>query len=69
VPNFSSTPLGKLLTLNELNFDEWGDKMKSHLIDVDPSLWEIVNIVVGKPTLGEEMTPEMMQDVHSMLKS
>jgi hypothetical protein len=58
VPNFSSTPLGKLLSLNELNFD-----------DVDPSLWEIMNIVVGKPTLGEEMTPEMMQDVHSMLKS
>jgi hypothetical protein len=38
--------------------------MKSHLIDVHPSLWEIVNIGMYKPAQGEEMTPEMMQEVH-----
>jgi hypothetical protein len=64
IPNFSSTPLGKLPTLSELNYDEWADKMKSHLIGVHPSLWEIVNIGMYKPAQGEEMTPEMMQEVH-----
>jgi hypothetical protein len=37
IPNFSSAPLGKLRTLSELNYDEWADKMKSHLIGVHPS--------------------------------
>jgi hypothetical protein len=64
VPNFSSAPLGKLPTLSELNYDEWADKMKSHLIGVHPSLWEIVHVGVCKPRFGEEMTPEMMQDLH-----
>jgi hypothetical protein len=64
IPNFSSAPLGKLPTLSELNYDEWADKMKSHLIGVHPSLWEIVNIGMHKPAQGEEMTPEMMQEVH-----
>jgi hypothetical protein len=64
IPNFSSAPLGKLPTLSELNYDEWADKMKSHLIGVLPSLWEIVNIGIHKPTQGEEMTSEMMQEVH-----
>jgi hypothetical protein len=64
IPNFSSVPLGKLPTLSELNYDEWANKMKSHLIDVHPSLWEIVNIGMNKLTQGEEMTPEMMQEVH-----
>jgi hypothetical protein len=50
IPNFSSAPLGKLPTLSELNYDEWADKMKSHLIVVHPSLWEIVNIGMYKPT-------------------
>jgi hypothetical protein len=57
IPNFSSAPLGKLPTLSELNYDEWVDKMKSHLIGVHPSIWEIVNIGMDKPTQGEEMTP------------
>jgi hypothetical protein len=39
IPNFSSAPLGKLPTLSELNYDEWVDKMKSHLISVQLSLW------------------------------
>jgi hypothetical protein len=64
IPNFSSTPLGKLPTLSELNYDEWADKMKSHLIGVHPSLWEIVNMGMYKPAQGEEMTLEMMQEVH-----
>jgi hypothetical protein len=38
IPNFSSAPLRKLPTLSELNYDEWDDKMKSHLIGVHPSL-------------------------------
>jgi hypothetical protein len=50
IPNFSLAQLGKLPTLSELNNDEWADKMKSHLIDVHPSLWEIVNIGMYKPT-------------------
>jgi hypothetical protein len=37
IPNFSSAPLGKLPTLGELNYDEWADKMKPHLIGVHPS--------------------------------
>jgi hypothetical protein len=64
IPNFSSSPLRKLPTLSELNYDEWADKMKSHLIGVHPSIWEIVNIGMHKPTQGEEMTSEMMQEVH-----
>jgi hypothetical protein len=64
IPNFSSAPLGKLPTLSELNYDEWVNKMNSHLIGVHPSLWEIVNIGMHKPTQGEEMTSEMMQEVH-----
>jgi hypothetical protein len=64
IPNFSSAPLRKLPTLSELNYDEWANKMKSHLIGVHPSLWEIVNIGMHKPTQGEQMTSEMMQEVH-----
>jgi hypothetical protein len=64
VPNFSSTTLEKLPTLSELNYDEWTDKMKSHLIGVHPSLCEIVHVGVCKPRFGEEMTPYIMQDLH-----
>jgi hypothetical protein len=49
MPNFSLAPLRKLPTLSELNYDGWVDKMKSHLIDVHPSLWEIVHIGVCMP--------------------
>jgi hypothetical protein len=38
--------------------------MKSHLIGVYPSLWEIINIGMNKSAQGEEMTSEMMQEVH-----
>jgi hypothetical protein len=63
--NFSSTPLGKLPTLSELNYDEWADKMEFHLIGVHPSLWAIANIGVCASPPYEEMTPKMMQDMHS----
>jgi hypothetical protein len=63
--NFSSTPLGKLPTLSELNYDEWADKMEFHLIGVHPSLWAIANIGVCASSPYEEMTPKMMQDMHS----
>jgi hypothetical protein len=49
IPNFSLVSLRKLPTLSELNYDEWADKMKSHLIIVHLSLWEIVNIGMNKP--------------------
>jgi hypothetical protein len=65
MPNFSSAPLRKLPTLSEFNYDEWVNKMKSHLITMHPIFWEIVNVGVCKPIEGEEKTPEMMQDVHS----
>lgn len=64
VPKFSLVPLGKIPTLIELNYDEWNNNMKSHLIDVYPSLWEIVNIGMNKPAQEEEMAPEMMKEVH-----
>jgi hypothetical protein len=35
MPKFYSTPLEKLPTLSEMNYDEWADKMKSHLIRAD----------------------------------
>jgi hypothetical protein len=57
IPNFSSAALGKLPTISELNYDEWADKMKPHLIGVHPSLWEIVSIGMYKPAQGEKMTP------------
>jgi hypothetical protein len=38
--------------------------MKSHLIGVHPSLWEVVNTGVCKPAPSEYMIPEMMQDLH-----
>jgi hypothetical protein len=64
MPNFSLVPLKNLPTLSELNYDEWVEKMKYHLIGVHTSLWKIVNVGACKPTEGEEMTPEMMQDLH-----
>lgn len=64
MPNFSLVPLRKLPTLNELSYDEWVDKMKSHLIGVHHRLWEILNVGVSKPTENEEMTPKIMQDLH-----
>ena len=64
IPNFSSAPLGKLPTLSELNYDEWADKMKSHLIGVHPSLWEIVNVGINNPKDGEETMPEVLHDLH-----
>ena len=38
--------------------------MKSHLIGVHPSHWKIMNVGVNNLMDGEEMTPEMLQDLH-----
>ena len=62
--NFISVPLGKAPLLNGLNYADWVNKMKMHLIALHPSLWEVVNVGVRMPKSGEEMTPEMMVDLH-----
>lgn len=46
--------------IHELNYDEWGNKMKSHLIDVHPSLWEIVHIGGCKPALGKDGNEDLL---------
>jgi len=63
-PTFSSAPLEKVPTLNELNYDEWSNKMQYYLFGIHPSLWEVVNVGIYKPNEDEEMTPEMVQDMH-----
>src|SRR5438105_3008948 len=62
--NFISVPLGKTPLLDGLNYADWVNKMKMHLIALHPSLWEVVNVGVRMPKTGEEMTPEMMVDLH-----
>src|SRR6266498_1647708 len=62
--NFISVPLGKAPLLDGLNYTDWVNKMKMHLIALYPSLWEVVNVGVRIPTSGEDMTPEMMVDLH-----
>src|SRR6266540_2853573 len=62
--NFISVPLGKAPLLDGLNYADWVNKMKMHLIALHPSLWEVVNVGVRIPKSGEEITPEMMVDLH-----
>src|SRR5438128_5297172 len=62
--NFTSVPLGKAPLLDGLNYADWVNKMKMHLIALHPSLWEVVNVGVRMPKNGEDMTPEMMVDLH-----
>jgi len=42
--NFISVPLVKAPLLDGLNYADWVNKMKMHLIALHPSLWEVVNI-------------------------
>ena len=49
IPGHSAPPIGKLPMLNEDNYDAWSDRMRSHLVSVHPSLWEIVNVGVYRP--------------------
>jgi len=63
-PNFISVPLGKAPLLDGLKYADWVNKMKMHLIALHSSLWEVVNVGVRMPKSGEEMTPEMMVDLH-----
>src|SRR6266540_7499910 len=62
--NFISVPLGKAPLLDRLNYADWVNKMKMHLIALHPSLWEVVNVGVRMLKNGEDMTPEMMVDLH-----
>src|SRR5438105_2250890 len=62
--NFISVPLGKAPLLDGLNYADWVNKMKMHLIALHPSLWEVVNVGVRMPKNGEDMTLEMMVDLH-----
>src|SRR5438128_2211634 len=63
-PNFISVPLGKAPLLDRLNYADWVNKMKLHLIALHPSLWEVVNVGVRMPTSDDEVSPEMMLDLH-----
>src|SRR6266540_4569722 len=63
-PNFISVPLGKAPLLDGLNYTDWVNKMKMHLITLHPILWEVVNVGVRMPKSGEEMSPAMMIDLH-----
>src|SRR6266498_3108378 len=62
--NFILVPLGKAPLLDGLNYTDWVNKMKMHLIALHPSLWEVMNVGVRMPKNGEDMTPEMMVDLH-----
>src|SRR6266498_3690113 len=62
--NFISVPLGKAPLLDGLNYTDWVNKMKMYLIALHPSLWEVVNVGVRMPKNREDMTPEMMVDLH-----
>ena len=50
--------------LDALNYDEWANKMKFHLIGVHPSLLEVVNVGAYQPKEDDEVTQEMIQDLH-----
>src|SRR6266498_4525256 len=62
--NFISVPLSKAPLLDGLNYADWVNKMKMHLIALHPSLWEVVNVGFRMPKNGEDMTLEMMVDLH-----
>src|SRR5205809_6251170 len=62
--NFISVPLGKAPLLDGLNYANWVNKMKMHLIALHPSLWEVVNVGDRMTKNGEDMTPKMMVDLH-----
>src|SRR6266508_4687749 len=63
-PNFISVPLGKAPILDGLNYTDWVNKMKLHLISLHPSLWEVVNVGVCMPKSDDEVSLEMMLDLH-----
>src|SRR6266540_6657599 len=62
--NFISVPLGKAPLLDGLNYADWVNKMKMHLITLHPNLWEVVNAGVLMSKNGKDMTLEMMVDLH-----
>src|SRR6266542_2567095 len=62
--NFISVPLGKAPLLDGLNYADWINKMKLHLIVLPPSLWEALDVGVCMPKSDDELSPEMMIDLH-----
>ena len=68
-PNFISVPLGKAPLLDGLNYADWVNKMKLNLITLHPSLWEVVNVGVRMPKRYDEVSPEMMLDLHHQRSS
>src|SRR6266508_4337450 len=52
--NFISVPLGKAPLLDGLNYADWINKMKMHLIALHPSLWEVENVVSKCPRVGKK---------------
>src|SRR6266540_2463110 len=62
--NFISVPLGKAPILDGLNYTDWINKMKLHLIALHPSLWEVVNVGVSMPKSDDEVSSKMMLDLH-----
>src|SRR5207247_6692176 len=63
-PNFISVPLSKAPLLDGLNYADWINKIKLHLIALHLSLWEVVNVGVRMPKSDDEVSPEMMLDLH-----
>src|SRR6266540_1881502 len=63
-PNFISVPLGKAPLLDGLNYTDWINKMKLHLIALHPNLREVVNVGIRMPKSDDEVSPEMMLDWH-----
>src|SRR6266540_3534478 len=63
-PNFISVPLGKAPLLDGLNYTDWINKMKLHLIALHPNLREVVNVGVRMPKSDDEVSPEMILDLH-----
>ena len=63
LPNYAPTPSGKVPTLTIGNYDEWAEKLSFHLIRLNPSLWELVNVGPTLPKDGEEMTLESYRDL------
>ena len=63
MPNYAPTPSGKVPTLTIGNYDEWAEKLSFHLIRLNPSLWELVNVGPTLPKDGEEMTPKSYREL------
>ena len=57
-------PLVKAPILDGLNYANWVNKLKLHLIALHPSLWKVVNVGVRMQTSDDEVSLEMILDFH-----